>query len=52
MYYSVWIITAWQRISLEVIANGFNKCCISNGMDGTDHTLWNGSEEEGNVDLV
>ena len=25
------------------------KCCMSNGMDGTDDMLWNGSEEDGNV---
>ena len=29
---------------------GFKKCCTSNEMDGTDDdTLWNGSEEDGNV---
>ena len=29
---------------------GFKKCCISNGMDGTDvDMLWKGSEEAGNV---
>jgi hypothetical protein len=29
---------------------GFKRCCISNAVDGTDDdTLWNGSEEEGNV---
>jgi len=25
----VWIITAWQCISPEVIMKGFKKCCIS-----------------------
>ena len=28
---------------------GFNKCCISNGMDGIDDISWNGSEEDGDV---
>jgi len=41
---------AWQHISPEVIVKGFKKCCISNAMHGTtDGTLWNGSEEDGNV---
>ena len=31
---------------------GFNKCCVSNEMDGTDDMLWNGSEEDGNVRSV
>jgi hypothetical protein len=30
----MWIITAWQRISLEVTVKGFKKCCISNTMEG------------------
>ena len=39
-----------QCISTNMIVKGFNKCCISNAMDETDDsTLWNGSEEEGNV---
>jgi hypothetical protein len=46
----MWIITAWQHISLEVTVKVFKKCCISNGMVGTDGgMLWNGSEEDGNV---
>jgi hypothetical protein len=44
------IITARQHISSEVLVKAFLKCCISNGMDGTDDdTLWNGSEEDGDV---
>jgi hypothetical protein len=35
----------WQHISPGVIVKGFRKCCISNGMDGTDDMLWNGSVE-------
>jgi len=48
MYY---LVTAdHQRISLAVTVKGFNKCYISNAVDGTDgDMLWNGSEEEGNV---
>jgi hypothetical protein len=46
----VWIATACQRISPEVTVKGFKKCCISNGIEGTDDDmLWNGSEEDGNV---
>jgi len=46
----MWIITAWQRISPEVVVKGFNKCCISNAMDKTDNDMWwNGDEEDGNV---
>jgi hypothetical protein len=45
-----WILTAWQRISPEVIVKGFKKCCISNAMDGSeDDVLWNDSEEDENV---
>jgi len=41
----VWIISAWQHISPEVIV----KCCISNAVDETDDDmLWNGSEKDGN----
>jgi hypothetical protein len=29
---------------------GFKKCCVSDSVDGTDDdTLWNDSEEDGNV---
>ena len=29
---------------------GFKKCCVSNGLDGSDDDLlWNGSEQDGNV---
>ena len=45
------IITAWQHISPGVTVMGVEKCCISNRMDGTndDDMMWNGSEEDGNV---
>jgi len=46
----MFIITAWQRISLGVSVQGYKKCCISNAMGETDDDmLWNGSEEDGNV---
>jgi hypothetical protein len=49
----MWIITAWQCFSPEVIMKGFKKCCISNVMDGTeDDMLWYESEEDGNVRSV
>jgi hypothetical protein len=32
----MWIITAWQCISPEVILKGFKKCYVSNVVDGTD----------------
>jgi len=38
----VWIITAWQHISPEVILKDFKRCCISNAVNGTDDDmLWN-----------
>jgi len=41
---------AWQHILPEVTVKGFKKCCMSNGMDGSDgNMLWNGSEEDGNI---
>jgi hypothetical protein len=45
----MWIVSAWQHISLEVTVKCFNKCCLSNAVDDTDDMLWNGSEENGNV---
>jgi len=43
----MWIITAWQRISAQVILKGFKKCCISNATDKPDDVIpWNGSEED------
>jgi hypothetical protein len=43
----MWIITAWQHISPEVIVKGVKKCCISSAVDGTDDMLWNGTERMG-----
>ena len=31
----MWIITAWQRTSTEVIVKGSKKCCTSNAVDRT-----------------
>jgi hypothetical protein len=40
----------WQCISPEMTVKGFNKCCISNMVDGTDDDmLCNDSEEDGDV---
>jgi hypothetical protein len=50
--FSVWIIMAWQHISPEVNVKGFKKCCISSAVNRTDDMLWNGSEEDGNVNSV
>jgi len=46
-----YLVTAdHQCISAEVTVKGFNKCYISNALDGADSDmLWNGSEEDGNV---
>ena len=47
----MWIITAWQCISPEVIVKGVKKCWISSAVDETDDgMLWNGNEEDGNVE--
>ena len=46
----MWIIMAWQRISLEVTVKGFRKQHISNAVDGTDDDiLWNYIKEDGNI---
>jgi hypothetical protein len=46
----VWIITAWQHISPEVILKDFMKYYVSMAVDGTDDDmLWNDSEGEGDV---
>ena len=46
------IITAWQRISPEVNMKDFEKCCVSNVLEGNNDILWNDSEEDGNVSSV
>lgn len=44
------IILAWQCILSEVIAQGFENCCISNTLDETGgDALWDEIEEDGNV---
>ena len=46
----MWIIRQWQCVSPEVIVKGFEKCCISSAVDGTDgDMLWNDNVEDGNV---
>ena len=46
----MWIVTAWQCISLEVTVKGFKKCCVSTAMDETDdYMLRNGCEVVGNI---
>jgi hypothetical protein len=45
----VWIITPWQRISLEVNVKVLDKCCISIAVDEIDDImLWYSSEEDVN----
>jgi hypothetical protein len=46
---NIYIITAWQCISPEMIVQGVKKCHTSNTMDETDDMLWNSSEDDGNV---
>jgi len=36
---------AWQHISPEGIMKGYKKRQISSVVDGSDHMVWNGSEE-------
>jgi hypothetical protein len=48
MYY--FVTADHQGISSEVTLKGFNKCCVSNAVEGADYDmLWNGSEDDGNV---
>jgi hypothetical protein len=45
----VWIVTAWQSFSPEVIMKGFKKCCISSAVGETDDgMLWKDIEDDGN----
>ena len=40
-----WVSTAWKAIQESIIVRSFNKCCISNALDGSeDDILW---EEDG-----
>jgi len=46
----MWIITAWQCFTPEVIVKSFKKCCISSALVGSDgRMLWNDSEKDGDV---
>jgi len=46
----MWIVSAWQLISLEATVKCCKKYCMSNAMDGIDDDmLWNGSEEDVDV---
>jgi hypothetical protein len=46
----MWIITAWQCISPQVILKSFKNCCPSKAGDKSDDDIpWNDSEEEWNV---
>lgn len=41
-----WILTAWNNISSDSIVKGFQKCCISNKLDGSqDDIVWEHLEE-------
>jgi len=47
MYY---LVSVDHKQVAEVIVKGFEKCCISKAVDGTDDVMfWNDSEEDGNV---
>ena len=48
----MWIVTAWEQISPEVILKGVQKCCISNTMDGTndDCCEWGQCKEDDGTD--
>ena len=48
----MWIITACQYGSPNMIVKGFKKSCISNAKDEIDDVLWNGSEEDGTARSV
>ena len=49
MYFIVSVDHGMAEYLTRTILKGFNKCCISNAVDGTDDFLWNGSEEDGNI---
>ena len=43
---------ARQCISPEIIMKGFKRCCVSSALEETDDDLlWNGSEEDGIVNV-
>ena len=36
-----WIVDAWKELPIKTLLKGFNKCSISNMLDGTeDDILW------------
>jgi hypothetical protein len=45
----MWILVAWQCISLYVFVKAFKKCCVSSAMDRNDEELRNGSDDDGDV---
>ena len=38
-----WVLEVWQGLTEQMVAHSFQKCGISNSIDGTDDILW---EEE------
>jgi hypothetical protein len=52
----MWITTAWQHIAPQVTVKGFEKCCISNAVDGHVRSECEGDEdtdcEDGDSDTV
>ena len=53
MYYLVRVVRDSMAVHLtRMIVKGSKKRCMSSAMDGTDDTLWNGSEEDGIVRCV
>jgi hypothetical protein len=50
MYYLVNMDHNGMAAQLTRSGKGVKKCCMSNALDGIDYdTLWNGSEEDGDV---
>ena len=44
---TTWIVEAWRELDLIIIENRLKKCCISNGLDGSeDDVLWTTPTEE------
>ena len=48
-----WTSAAWKAIPESIIVRSFKKCCISNGLDGSeDDILWEDDDEDKDSDWV
>jgi hypothetical protein len=41
-----WVSAAWKAIPESIIVRSFQKCCISNALDGSEDDVWEDNVED------